>query len=206
MPASFDQSHHILIQWPGMQCHCSCGFRTQPCSHAQTLLLLQESLPNLFEPLEHLPDWALSLLTEKAGFAATQPNQNLPQLVALQKEKRHHERLERAAFGLQDMELWLEDLMRRGLATAAVEEDAFCQDIAARMADASLPGLARTLRLIGAIPPGAPDWAEQVLEVLANVYLAIQCFKNGFSSRCTAVRPPVFPGYKCQKRNRHGAR
>ena len=41
-----------------------------------------------------------------------------------------------------------------------------------------MTGLSRNLRLLSKIPPGASDWATQVAEVLAQIYLAVRAFRK----------------------------
>ncbi|MBL7775437.1 MAG: hypothetical protein JNK89_05510, partial [Saprospiraceae bacterium] len=87
-------------------------------------------------------------------------------------------RIERAESGFHDLEMWLHDTLRRGLATALSEDPDFFEHIATRLADASLRGLSRNFRLLAALPAGAPEWAGQVTATLAEAALALSAFKR----------------------------
>ncbi len=175
MPSGFDTAHHVLVNRSPLAFFCSCQLRSRPCLHTQALLALYQLTPEIFEQHEILPEWAALLLAGKSTGMPANPQPN-PVTSAAGKQKRFLERLERAKNGLENLEIWLYDLMRRGLATTVSEDPRFYAGIAARMSDASLPGLSRTLRLIGDIPATAPDWAEQVLAVLADIHLALRSF------------------------------
>lgn len=175
MPVGEGMRHRLVCDTNAQTAYCSCSFRPKPCLHAQAFAqcCAQASLP--FAEATALPGWADDLLHHR-------PPASTASLLAVQRvaarEKRRFERLERAARGLEDLETWLLDTMRRGIATAVSEEPRFYENIAARMADASLGGLSRNLRLLGAIDTTRADWAERTLGVLADCYLAVQTFRR----------------------------
>lgn len=130
---------------------------------------------DFFPEAEHLPAWALALIQGRTGI-------ELPADTSAQREaakaRRRFDRLERAVHGFEDLENWLLDLLRRGLAVAVSEEKDFYALAAARAADASMTGLSRAFRLLGEIPAGDPEWAERTLATLADAYLAVRAFRN----------------------------
>ena len=95
-----------------------------------------------------------------------------------QKTKSKNARETSVAAGLDDLSLWLDDLIRRGLATAQTESRDNWEAIAARMVDAKAPGVANLLREIAALPITAPDWAEQVLTRLGRLQLLVQGYRH----------------------------
>lgn len=163
-------AYHILIQSDPPQFHCSCSARRRPCLHALALAdWYNRAGAAAFPPFDQLPEWAAAQV--KAGrFAAVHPENSSS---ADRRAQRLFERLERAADGLADLENWLEDLARRGLATTLGESTTPFAHIATRMADASLPGLARLFRNLDT--DAAPD---QVADVLGACYLAIRSFQK----------------------------
>lgn len=127
-----------------------------------------------FTAVEALPDWVSALL-------AGQPVGNRASnrvSAGKTKEQRRFERLERAASGFEDLEAWLHDTARRGLATVVSEDPKWWEGIAARLADASMTGLSRTLRLAGQIPATGPDWADRTASIFASCYLAVRAFRK----------------------------
>ena len=123
-----------------------------------------------------MPEWAADLLAGKA-IGTARSSQTAAQKTEAA-EKRRFERLERAEAGFEDLDTWLHDLMRRGLAVAVSEDSSFLQNIAARMADASMPGLSRKLRLLAAVPPQSPEWPWMALDTLGLCALAALAFRQ----------------------------
>ena len=157
--------------------YCSCPFRPKPCIHALALrALFDHAGEALFAPVGELPEWVSALLSGQPSAHIRLTSSEQERAVA--RSLRRFERLERAAGGFDDLEAWLLDTARRGLATVVSEDTKWWEGIAARMADASMTGLSRTLRSIGQIPATAPDWAEQTAAVFADCYLAVRAFRK----------------------------
>lgn len=169
--------HGVAINFENRSLYCTCPFRPKPCIHALALnTLFEREGEAAFEPAEQLPEWVSALLK---GLPAGQIRSGRSvEESAAAKEKTRFERLERAAKGFDDLETWLLDTARRGIAAVVSEDTRWWEGIAARMADASMTGLSRTLRLLGQIPPDAPDWVEKTAAVLADCYLAVRAFRK----------------------------
>ncbi|MCB0531481.1 MAG: hypothetical protein KDD14_04725 [Saprospiraceae bacterium] len=174
LPVSAEVIHGLLFNKTTQQVFCSCPFQPKPCVHAlafEQLVLQQPSA--VFSAVEQVPNWVEEL---RKGGIPTRLITGTPSRET-QQQKRHLERLERAERGFQDLELWLFDTLRRGLATAVSEDPDFYKNIASRLADASMRGLSRNFRLLETIPQDHPDWAGQTLAVLADAALALQAFR-----------------------------
>ena len=177
MPVLDGVSHGVAVDLEKQALYCTCAFRPKPCVHALALkgLCVREG-ELFFTATDELPDWVTALLS---GVPA---EGMLPAFGRASggktKAQRRFDRLDRAARGFDDLEAWLLDTARRGFATVVSEDSKWWEGIAARMADASMTGLSRTLRLIGQIPPAAPDWADQTAGVFAGCYLAVRVFRK----------------------------
>lgn len=79
--------------------------------------------------------------------------------------------------GLEELERWLLDQMRGGLAALEHAGYPHVDRVAARMVDAQAPGVASMLRAIPAELAGS-GWPERVLEHLAAIYLLVQAHKR----------------------------
>jgi len=79
--------------------------------------------------------------------------------------------------GASDLSGWLRDLAHHGLANAQQQAPEFWDDMARRMADASLLGLARRIRLIKGLLRD-DNWPERVLAELALLHLAAEGFQR----------------------------
>ena len=82
-------------------------------------------------------------------------------------------RRERRAEGLADLQRWLCDVVRSGLASAAVTDASFWDSRARRLIDAQLPGLARRLSRCYEHAIRRSDWPEAVLREFGLLQLAI---------------------------------
>lgn len=85
------------------------------------------------------------------------------------------ERLKLMSSGAEDLEQWIFDIIRQGLAVLDGESKLWT-DISARMVDAKLGGLAHKLRYLEQIK--TDDWPEKILEEFGRLYLLTQGFKN----------------------------
>src|ERR1043165_5944996 len=130
---------------------CSCPSRKFPCKHGLGLLLLFGKDAAAFKAGAE-PGWVADWLAsrseraekkvEKGKAAAEKPVDVEAQA------KRAAQREARVQDGVAGCRVWLEDLVRRGLAAAQVENAASWERTAARMVDAQAPGLAGFVRRI----------------------------------------------------------
>lgn len=149
---------------------CTCPSRKHPCKHALGLLLLaaREPLPPAAAPL-----WAAEWLEEAEK--PRSPKVRAPRSLTPDPEADARRRANVSA-GLQELSLWLEDLLRRGLAQLPAEPYAFYDRMAARLVDAQAPGLARWIRELAALPAQGGHWTEQVLERLGLIQLLMRAY------------------------------
>ncbi len=77
--------------------------------------------------------------------------------------------------GAEDLEQWAFDLIRQGLAVLDGQSDIW-HEMAARMVDAKMGGIAHKLRYLETL--NTDDWPEKVLEELGRLYLLTQGFQN----------------------------
>jgi hypothetical protein len=175
--ASEEVAHGTAINLESKKLCCTCPFHPKPCIHVLALYaLFEQEGEAIFSPVGELPQWADLLL--KGQINSRIRTGTSPETKAATKAKTRFERLERATNGMDDLEAWLLDTARRGLATVASEDPRWWESIASRMADASMTGLSRTLRLLGQIPSSSSDWAEKTAAVLAGCYLAVRAFRK----------------------------
>ncbi|GEP05183.1 SWIM zinc finger family protein [Methylobacterium oxalidis] len=126
---------------------CTCPSRKFPCKHALGLMLVDAAgtLPEA-EP----PDWAAAWAKGREGRAAAEARTCEPAKPVDERAqaKRRQAREDRVAAALDELDLWLRDLMRRGLAGARAEPYAFWDRMAGRLVDGQAPGLARRVRAL----------------------------------------------------------
>ena len=73
--------------------------------------------------------------------------------------------------GLAELDAWLRDQVRHGLADSQRSGYRHWDDIAARMVDAQAPGLAERLRALAAVPYSGDGWPDRLLEEYALLRL-----------------------------------
>jgi hypothetical protein len=92
--------------------------------------------------------------------------------------KRAEARLAKVDKGIHALDLWMNDLVRHGLASLETKPPSFWEAQAARLVDAQASALAGRIRRIGALVGAAPDWPERVLEELGKTALLTHAFRR----------------------------
>jgi hypothetical protein len=94
--------------------------------------------------------------------------------------RRAEQREARVTAGVMELDSWLRDQVRQGLAASQRAGYLHWDDIAARMVDAQAPGLAERLRALAAVPHSGPGWDGRLLEEYALLrLLATACRDQG---------------------------
>jgi hypothetical protein len=135
---------------------CTCGLSTQPCLHQRLFVQPSETNADGSE--------STNTQTDNNESATSDPND-------LSKTARRADRIVKLARAMDELDLWLEDILSRGLAAHVQESAQFAAGIATRMADASLGTLQRrlldleaeTLRCIRSNQPIPSAWADLLM-------------------------------------------
>jgi len=158
--------------------NCSCPSRKFPCKHALGLLVLAATSPGGV-PIADAPEWVTSWLDKRSQRATRADSPVRSEIAAppkLEQHRRQQRRQERVQAGVEALELWLDDLMRNGLAQAGMQPARFWEQQAARLVDAQAPGLASRVRRLSAIPNASPDWPARLLDELGKLALLTHAF------------------------------
>ncbi|MDN5762595.1 MAG: hypothetical protein L0H41_09810 [Microlunatus sp.] len=91
--------------------------------------------------------------------------------------KRAQARHEKVTAGLAELQIWLVDQVRAGLAALPQAGYGHFDTVAARMVDAQAPGVAGVLRSMPA-ELTATDWPERTLTVLGGLYLLTEAHRR----------------------------
>ncbi|MEO0374855.1 MAG: SWIM zinc finger family protein [Cyanobacteria bacterium P01_A01_bin.17] len=155
---------------------CSCPSRKFPCKHALALFLLLAGQVDSFT--DHSPpDWVQEWLEKRSQTAQKKQAKQATADPAAQ-AKRAEKREAKIQAGLVELDLWLRDLIRQGLATAQTQPYSFWDQPAARMVDAQAPALARRLREMASLTHGGMDWPGRLLAELGQLHLLIQGYQR----------------------------
>jgi hypothetical protein len=161
----------IDLTGPGFR--CSCPSRKFPCKHALGLFLLLANAPQSFTETAR-PEWITAWLAGRARREATAGKaEGRPKTGAnpAARARSTADRTARVAAGLQDLDLWMTDLVRHGLAAAQSRPPKFWETPAARLVDAQAPGVARLVRQLAGIPATGDGWPDRLLERLGRLHL-----------------------------------
>ncbi|MCJ8278704.1 MAG: SWIM zinc finger family protein [Rivularia sp. ALOHA_DT_140] len=162
---------------------CSCPSRKFPCKHGLALFLLFVNEKELFTQ-NVVPDWVNDWI-EARSRKQVKKEEKLETKSKEKKEinpdaqaKRAAKRLNKVTGGMQDLEIWLRDLVSNGLAAAQEQPYSFWDEAAARVVDAQASGVARLVREMGSISHSGTGWQERLLSQLGRVYLLNEAFKR----------------------------
>ena len=167
---------------------CSCPSRLHPCKHTLALLLLwarglvAEGEPPRFAggwlagrsappaSLEDPPAPGVSEPSAAPGDASpaspAPPDRDLTQS--------RDDRVARMAAGLAELDRWLDDRVRTGLADPALARYRTWDELAARLVDAQVGALANRVRRVAGAVGAGPEWHQHVLAELGLLHLLAQ--------------------------------
>jgi hypothetical protein len=177
---------------------CTCPSQKQPCKHVLALLLLwAEGSPVVAAgaaPAE-VAAWLATRsgpadgttladrLTEvdpgpegdrtdgPAQLQAAAPAPERPSTDPAAAAARIAQRAGRIAGGMAELDRWLADLLRAGLAAAATQPYSFWDGMAARLVDAQAPGAAASVRDLAGMPHTGEGWPGRLLAAVARLHL-----------------------------------
>ena len=160
--------YRTAVDLSGPAYRCSCPSRKFPCKHALALMLLWSdgAVALHSDP----PEWALGWLATRSAKASDTKDPK-PSADPAAAQRRAERREARVASGLTELDRWLCDQVRQGLAASQRSGYRHWDDIAARMVDAQAPGLAERLRALAAVPYSGPGWDGRLLEEYALLRL-----------------------------------
>jgi hypothetical protein len=168
---------------------CSCPSRKFPCKHGLGLMLLWAHDAGAL-PAGEPPGWAAEWLAARDARASAAPAP-APRRAAAPADpdaaqQRARRREERVAAGVEELERWLADLVRQGLAQAEQRRRDDWEQMAARLVDAQAPGLARQVRRLAYAVGTGDAWPERVLARAGALHLLLGAYR-----RRDALPPPL---------------
>ncbi len=171
---------HAHLAW-----RCTCPSRSHPCKHALALLVMwvRGQVPAAVASpgtrawvdgharreaaAAERPPAASPAEVPPADDDADDPSpEGTPDL-----ERQRDERIARLLAGLVELDRWLDDRLRTGLADPALARYATWDDLAARLVDARAGALANRVRRLAGVVGARPDWHEVVLAELGVLHL-----------------------------------
>ena len=169
--------YQVAVDLAGPAYKCSCPSRKIPCKHALGLLFLvaddgaQAATP---------PDWAQAWLDGRASRAAAAAtrSERTAEIDPEARAKRVASRERKVAAGIDELDRWLRDLMRRGLDNTRSEGYRFWDAMAARLVDAQAGGLGRSVRGLGSAANSGDAWPHMLLEGAGRLHLLSEAYRR----------------------------
>jgi len=126
---------------------CSCPSRKFPCKHGLGLMLFYSrntAVFNITEPPTWVTEW-LSKRAEKEEKKVTLEEKPVDEAAQV---KRQQARNSKVTNGIEELRLWIKDIVRNGILLMPEKSEAWFENMAKRMVDAQAPGLASMVRAL----------------------------------------------------------
>lgn len=149
---------------------CSCRARQRPCAHGLALVLMLKNDQQRISVAQP-PSWVRSVQHQVERKEKSRPFKDI-----LAAEDRQSDRLALMTAGVEELELRLLDLARRGIADTQAQGPDVLRAAAARLTDAKLSGPAGHLRRLAKL--GTNGTEAEFARTLGDLYLFVRAWKN----------------------------
>jgi hypothetical protein len=171
--------YEACIDLSGPAFKCTCPSRKFPCKHGLALFLVLAQQPAAMKetaPPAWVTEW-LEKRTEKEEKKqkAAEPKELDPEAqakAAAAAEKRSASREAKVSSGLDELGVFLADVIRGGFAALPSKPASFWETPAARLVDAQAPGLARRVGALYGITTRGETWPAELLREVSLLHLA----------------------------------
>jgi hypothetical protein len=173
--------YQVKVDLSAFAYNCTCPSRKLPCKHVLGLLLLTARIAGDVKAAE-APEWVVAWLDKRAATAKKKEEKKQDAAAKPVDEaaqaKRAEKRQANVSDGVEQLDLWLGDLVRGGLAGLEMKPPSYWEDQSRRLIDAQAKGLATRLKRIGEIPGSGADWPSKVLGELGRLSLLTHAFRG----------------------------
>ncbi|WP_227980314.1 SWIM zinc finger family protein [Nocardia spumae] len=163
--------YQTIVDLSGPAYRCTCPSRKFPCKHALSLLLLwsQGAIEQCEAPADFAAEWLASRAARNAAPAESGSRGT--------RQSTLDQRRARVTAGLDDLDIWLSDQIRTGLAQAD-HSPAALEAVAKRMVDSQAPGVAAALRQLSRRLLGTEQWPAILISEFARIHLLITAHRR----------------------------
>jgi SWIM zinc finger len=168
--------YQVVVDISGPAYKCSCPSRKFPCKHTLGILLLWAA--NQIGDAD-APAWVTEWTNDRATKAAKQAEPpKAPTADPATAARREAQRSSRVTSGLDELDRWLRDQARTGIAGTDRAGYRHFNAVAARMVDAQAAGVASTLRSLASVAVSGDGWPARLLEEYALLRLLATAHRN----------------------------
>jgi hypothetical protein len=160
--------------------NCSCPSRKFPCKHGLGLFLLLVAQGAAFtqkEPPAWVTEWVAKRQAKAEQRAQKEETKEKASDPAAQ-ARRAEQRGKKVDKGIAELQQWMFDITRHGLAAAQTKPYDFWENQAARLVDAQASGLARMVRQLAGLATSGEGWQHRLLEKLSRLQLLLEGYKR----------------------------
>jgi hypothetical protein len=191
------QPYQVTVDLTGPAYRCTCPSRKFPCKHGLALLLLWvehgDAVGEAAAAADFAGEWAADRAHREATQRATAKGKAKGKAKAEvdpeARAKRVAEREATMSSGLDELERWLGDLVRQGMAAARRQPYGFWDEMASRLVDAQVPGLGERVREMSGRMAGRQNWADVLLAEAGRWQLAVHAWRA--SGRLATENPDL---------------
>lgn len=156
---------------------CSCPSRKFPCKHGLGLLLLYTRQKNIFSAGE-APAWVTEWLSKRVEKQEKQSEKKDKPADEAAQAKRQAARQTKVNEGIEELIIWMKDIVRNGIITIPEKGTVFFENISRRLIDAQAQGLAGMVRGLADINFYTDGWPAHFLDQLCRIYMVAEGYKN----------------------------
>lgn len=174
---SGSKPYQTQIDLGAMAFKCSCPSRKFPCKHGLGLLMLHVKQPGIFAETDP-PSWVLEWLGKRTETAEKKAEKKDAPVDEAAQAKRLQAREKTVESGIEELLLWMKDIVRNGILTIPEKGPAYFSNMAKRMVDAKAPGLAGMVKDLGQTSFYTEGWQHEFMDQLARIYMVANGYKH----------------------------
>lgn len=175
---SGSQPYRTMIDLQNTAFKCSCPSRKFPCKHGLGLLLLFHANPESFTKPSDLAPQVDEWLSKRNSRAEAKEQREQKPVDEKAQQKRVESREKKIDAGIEELRLWMKDIVRTGISGLPPRAYQFAQNITARMVDAQAGGLAAQLRKMQRINYFQDGWQVEFMRQLSQIYLIADAYQR----------------------------
>ncbi|GGJ55028.1 SWIM zinc finger family protein [Deinococcus roseus] len=171
---SGSKPYQTRVDFSDLNTKCSCPSRKFPCKHAIGLMLMYAATPAVLKDTVP-PGWVTEWLEGRQAKQSARKEKEDKPVDAAQQAKRQQARENKVEGGIQELKVWLSDLLHAGLAQVNPQTLRDRENMERRLIDAQAPGLARMVRGLNFSAHGQ-DFPGSLMRQLGDLFLLLQAF------------------------------
>lgn len=171
--------YQTVIDATNIAFKCSCPSNKFPCKHSLGLLYLYATRADSFLLAEE-PDWVTAWLSKREEKAEKKEQKAKSQAPVdeVAQAKRQTGRHQKVLGGIDDLQIWMKDLLRNGLLNVPERAYSLFENMTRRMVDAQASGVAGRLRAIQGLNFYSDSWKYELTDKLSKLYLLTEGYKH----------------------------